>query len=142
MSQDIQDRLGPVDVVIVEFPAGTLEAAGFEALLDAVNKGVVRVLDIELVSHGTDGSVTLVDLDEAAAGFGLTELVGASSGILDADDVAFIGEITAPGSLSAAILYEQIWVFPVVDGFESVGGRVVSSSHLDAQDVVAALGDE
>jgi hypothetical protein len=94
------------------------------------------------VSHGTDGSVTLVDLDEAAAGFGLTELVGASSGILDADDVAFIGEITAPGSLSAAILYEQIWVFPVVDGFESVGGRVVSSSHLDAQDVVAALGDE
>jgi len=39
-------------------------------------------------------------------------------------------------------LYEQIWVFPVVDGFESVGGRVVSSSHLDAQDVVAALGDE
>jgi len=83
MSQDIQDRLGPVDVVIIEFPAGTLEAAGFEALLDAVNKGVVRVLDIELVSHGTDGSVTLVDLDDAAAEFGLSDLVGASSGLLD-----------------------------------------------------------
>ena len=144
MSQETeaQDRLGPVDVVVVEFPDGKVEAAGFDALIVAVDRGVVRVLDVEFVSHGADGQVTIVDLDEVAARAGIPELVGASSGLLDDDDVAFVGEITAPGSLSAAILYEQIWVFPVVDGFESVGGRVVSSSHLDAQDVVAALGDE
>lgn len=137
-----EDRLGPVDVVIVEFPDGKIDAGAFDAVLDAVDRGIVRVLDVEFISHGADGQVSIVDLDAVAAEAGVPELIGASSGLLDADDVAFIGEVTEQGALAAAILYEQVWVFPVVAGFERAGGRIVSSSHLDAQDIVTALGDE
>ena len=69
-------------------------------------------------------------------------LVGASSGLLDEDDIAFVGDLIAPGSLAGVLLYEHSWIIPMADALEAGGARIVTAAHLDPLDVVGALGAE
>ncbi len=138
------DRLGPVDVLVVEFPRGVVSGEGFGTLLDLTERGVVRVLDLEFVRRDAKGGLEVVEIAEAVAGADedLGYLVGASSGLLDEDDIAFVGDLIAPGSLAGVLLYEHSWIIPMADALEAGGARIVTAAHLDPLDVVGALGAE
>ena len=144
MSQNPQDRLGPVDILVIEFPRGELKHEGFATLVDLVERGIIHVLDLEFVRKDTDGGVAIVDIEDAVAGASedLGFLVGASSGLLDLDDVTFVGEVIEPGSLAGVLLFEQIWIMPMADAIERSGARIVTFAHVDPVDVIAALGSD
>jgi hypothetical protein len=125
------DRLGPVDVLVIEFPRGELRPEGFATLLDLVERDIIHVLDLEFVRRDADGGVALVDLADAVAGSELVFLAGASSGLLDPDDVAFVGEVVEPGSLAGVLLFEHVWIMPLADAIEAGGARIVTSAHVD-----------
>ena len=136
------DRLGPVDVLIIEFPRGELRPEGFATLLDLVERDNIHVLDLEFVRRDAEGGVALVDLADAVAGSELVFLEGASSGLLDPDDVAFVGEVIEPGSLAGVLLFEHVWIMPLADAIEAGGARIVTSAHVDPLDLIAVLGDD
>ena len=114
MADDVAE-MGPVDYLVVEFPGSRMTGEGFPLLVDLVDRGLIRILDLVFVTKGEDGSVTamqIADLD----GDGKLDLAvfeGASSGLLDEDDLAEAGGVLEPGS-SAGIL----------DLRERVGGAV------------------
>lgn len=138
------DRLGPVDVLVIEFPRGVITPEGFATLLDLVDREVIRVLDLEFVRRAEGGGLDVVDIADAVTGApaDLGYLVGASSGLLDEDDVAFVGDLIEPGSLAGVLLYEHAWIIPMADAIEAGGARIVTSAHLDPLDVIGALGAE
>jgi hypothetical protein len=60
MSEDI-DLMGPVDYLVVEFPGNKMTGEGFQALIDLVDQGVIRILDLEFVTRRDDGSVAALE---------------------------------------------------------------------------------
>ncbi len=134
------DNLGPIDYVLVEFPDGVPGIEGFSAMLDLAERGVICVLDLEFIAKETDGAVHTVPVsDLVASNPRLSAWDGASSGLLDGDDIAVIGEAIEPGGLAAAIIFENRWVLGVVDSWEREGGRLITDGGLAASDVIAAL---
>lgn len=103
------EEFGPVDVVVIGYPAGAaMTGEAVPILLDLVNRGIIRVLDARFVRKDPDGTFSgfdLADVDEDTAG-DLTVFAGASTGLLDDDDVAVTAAEIEPGSAAVMIVYE------------------------------------
>jgi hypothetical protein len=132
---------GPVDFVLIEFSGERLTGRTAQALLDLVERGIVRVYDILMIGKDDDGSVFAIDMAESAEGQvgGFTELAGARSGLLSDDDVREAGNAMEPGTLAALIIYENTWAVPFVAAAMEAGGQLIASARIPAPDVMAAL---
>lgn len=133
--------VGPIDYLAVEFPDGQLKGEGLAAIIDLVDQGIIRILDLRVVKVADNGDFTaiaLADLD----GDGELDLAifeGAQSGLLDDDDVAESAALGRPGSAIGLLVYENTWAGPFVSAMRRVGAEVISSGRIPAEDVIAAL---
>jgi Family of unknown function (DUF6325) len=139
---DAHDDLGPIDVVVIAYPAGapmTGEAAPL--LVDLVERGIIRVLDAMFVIKNEDGTFSgfdAADLDDKGVG-DFTVFEGASSGLLGEDDVAKTAEEIEPGSAAVMIVYENRWAAPFIAAVRRNGGVPVAFERIPAQDLLDAL---
>jgi Family of unknown function (DUF6325) len=135
------DEMGPVDYVVLEWPGGQPTAGEVQPLLlDLVDRGIVRILDIAFVAKDRDGSVSgveLGDLKEAAAAF--AEFEGASSGLLGFDDLQEAAAALDPGTSAAVLVWENRWAAPVARALRRSGGQLVASGRIPVQAILAAL---
>lgn len=127
MSDAESDPLGPVGYLVVEVPDGG--ASGFAELLTLVEADAVRVLDLEVVRKGADGSVLVVDAASAGA---LAAFAGASTGLLDPDDLAELAEVLPAGATAAVIVYESVWALRLAPGARLLAEGPVSVDELDS----------
>jgi hypothetical protein len=138
------DVLGPVDYVVVEFPAGKADFSGAMATeLEAlVSSGLVRVLDLLLIRKDLDGSVEvdeLRDVDESDIGqFRTVEAELAM--LLAAEDVDAISMVLEPGSVAAVLVYENSWAAPFASAVRRSGGQLVANGRIPAQALLATVG--
>lgn len=141
MTINDEDRLAPVELLVIEFPRGQISGAGFATMTDLIERGIITVLDLEFVRRTDDGEIQLIDIAEAVgdADQNLGYLIGASSGLLDLDDITAVGEEIEPGSIAGVLLFEHIWIVPMVDAIQAGGARVVTSARVDPADLTAAL---
>lgn len=135
-----QDVLAPVDFIVVEFPDGIVTAGGFAQLLDLADRQVIRILDVEFVIKDADG-VRTADLTDLARSpevdAGLWH--AASSGLLDDDDVAAIGAAMAEGGVAVAVVFENSWVFGLVEKWSDSGARLLFDGAVPVADLLDAL---
>lgn len=132
------DRFGPVDFVVVQFPGGRVDAAGFAQLLDLVDRGLIRVLDLEFVTvrEGEVHTVPAAELGDAVAAF-----EGAGSGLLDREDLAEVAVQLQPGSVAAVLIYEELSLLGVLQAFEASGASVVAGGTVEVADLDSALAE-
>lgn len=132
------DLLAPVDAVVVEFADGVVTADGFDRLLDLVDRNVIRILDVEFISKGPDGA-QVVGVSELPARpeLDLSAWNGSSSGLLDADDIALVGDEIAEGSIAVVVVFENVWVLDLVANWP--GARMVLDSGVGTDDLLDAL---
>ena len=109
------EELGPIDIVVIGYPADApMTGDAVPLLVDLVERGIIRVLDVMFVMQNEDGTFSgfeASDLDEKSAGdFKVFE--GASSGLLGEDDVATAAEAIEPGTAAVVIVYENRWAAP------------------------------
>jgi hypothetical protein len=138
-----EDLLGPVDYLVVEFPADKASFSGEMAaeLTSLVDRELVRVLDLVLLEKTEDGSVEVAELahaDEAAVGE-LLSLEGDLAMLLAEEDVAKIGEIIEPGSIAAVLVYENRWAAPFGSAVRRSGGQLVANGRIPTQALLAAM---
>lgn len=140
---EAQDRdLGPIDIVVIAYPAGapmTGEAAPL--LVDLVERGIIRVLDAMFVMKNPDGTFSGFDarnLDDKGVG-DFTVFEGASSGLLGDEDVATAADAIEPGSAAVMILYENRWAAPFVAAVRRNGGVPIAFERIPVQDLIDAL---
>ena len=132
---------GPIDYLLVEFPAGRVDTETVDAVLALVDRRVVFLYDVMVLTKGTDGSVTVLDLeglDPTELG-GVAALAGARSGLLGDDDVADAGAALDPGVTGLLLVYENAWAIPFVAAALRSGGQLVAGQRIPAQAVMDAL---
>lgn len=134
--------VGPVDLLIVEFPGNQFKGEIAPALRDLVTDGTVRVLDLLFVYKDADGEVGSVEL----AGLGpdlepaFADLDGQlGGGLLDAEDVAQVGANLELNSSAALIVWENTWAARFVTAMRNAGAKVVDQARIPAEAVAAAL---
>lgn len=135
-------ELGPVDVVVIGYPADAPRTGeAIPLFIDLVDKGVVRVLDVLLVQKDAEGNVSgmeITDLD----GDGVDDLVvfaGARTGMLGDEDASTAGEALEPGEAAVMICFENTWAAPFATAVRRNGGRVLAFERVAAQDVLDTL---
>lgn len=142
MGTEELDELGPIDVVVIGFPADapmTGEAAPI--LVDLVDRGIIRVLDILFVTKGEDGAVagfTIDGIDKERIG-DFTVFEGASSGLLGDDDVEGAAAAMEPGESAVVIVYENTWAGPFAAAVRRNGGQLIATQRIPTQELIAAL---
>ena len=141
MSDEPLEELGPIDYVVLEWQGQQPDASEVQPLLlELVDRGIVRILDIALVTKAADGSVAAVDvgdLEQVAAAFAAFE--GAFSGLLGYDDLQEAAAALEPGTSAAVLVWENRWAAPVAAALRRSGGQLVASGRLPVQAVLAAL---
>ena len=131
-----EDRFGPVDYVVIEFTDPAAVRPGFDRLVDLVDRGLIRVLDLEFV-HSIDGVASTVPAGRVDTS--LAQFDGASSGLLDRADLDEVAANLPHGSTAAVLIYEDLPLLDVLDAWEAGGARVVSEGPVDLADLDAAV---
>ena len=141
MTERSLDELGPVDYVVVEFPAGqqNFTGAAAEELLRLHDAGIIRVMDLVLIGKGPDGTVMAQELGdlEDLGDFGRLEAELAET--LAEEDVLTFGEVMTPGSLGAVLVFENLWAAPFGAAIRHAGGQLIANGRIPIQAIIAAV---
>lgn len=133
--------VGPIDYLALEFPGGRLQGKGLAALIDLVERGIIRILDLRVAMRTEAGDtvgVALTDLDNDGE-LDLAIFEGAVSGLLDDDDLDATAALAAPGNAVGIIVYENTWAGPFVTAMRDVGAQVIAGGRIPVTDVIAVL---
>ena len=141
MSDNDIDELGPVDYLVVEFPAGASHftgemAAELAALVDA---GTIRILDILILQKEADGSVEALELDDLDAVDELRAIETEIAEILAEEDVAHLAAAMEPNSVAAALVFENRWAAPFASAARRSGGQLIANGRIPIQAIIASL---
>jgi hypothetical protein len=135
------DSMGPIDYLVVEFPGSRLTGKGFPMLVDLVERGIIRIIDLIFVKKELDGMVrgmAIADLDHDGE-LDLAVFEGASSGLLGQSEMDEAGEALEPGNSAAILIYENLWAAPFASALRESGAELVAAGRIPASDVIAAL---
>lgn len=133
-------EMGPIDYLVVEWPGRQPNGEVAPVLVDLVDRGLIRILDLLFVNKDEEGNVAALNI--ADLGGEVAELAvfeGASSGLLGDEDVAEAGGVLEPGTSAALLVFENSWAAPFVGAVRRSGGELVASGRIPAEDVLAAL---
>ncbi|HET7490067.1 MAG TPA: DUF6325 family protein [Acidimicrobiales bacterium] len=134
------DIHGPVDTLILEFPASAQGAATAQALRDLVDSDTIRLYDLLLVRRHDDGHCEELDLAAAPESAGaLRSFAGARSGLLGLEDVEALAEVIKPGATAVAFVYENAWAIPFVAAARSEGAELVAATRITVEQIISAL---
>jgi hypothetical protein len=137
LSGDEFNEIGPIDYLIVEWPGRQPTGEALPHLIDLVDRGLIRILDLAFIAKGEDGSVAALEIADLGAEIAAFE--GASSGLLSDEDVEEAGGALEPGTSAALLVYENSWAAPLATALRRSGGQLVASGRIPVQAVLAAL---
>jgi uncharacterized membrane protein len=135
------DVLGSVDWIVVEFPGSKFNGEVAPAILDLVERGLVRVLDLLIIKKDDDGEFEVFemsDLDDDEIG-DLRQAEAELAMVLSEQDVIDLAATIEPGSSAAVLVWENVWAAPVGAAIRHAGGQLVASGRIPTQAILAAL---
>ncbi|WP_093781714.1 DUF6325 family protein [Streptomyces sp. yr375] len=133
--------MGPIDYLVVEFPGNRMTGEGLPMLVDLVDRGLIRILDLMFVRKEEDGSLVGLEIADLT-GDGALELAvfeGVSSGLLGEDDIQEAGAALRPGSSAGILVYENLWAAPFAAALRRGGAQLVASGRIPVPAVLDAL---
>ena len=140
------DQLGPVDYLVVGFPADKADFSG--AMADQLKKlmdgGTIRVLDLVMVRKAEDGTVEVAELrehDESEVGE-LRSLEADLSLLLATEDVERVGADLEPGNTAAVLVWENTWAGPLASAIRHSGGELIATGRIPTQALIAAVEED
>jgi hypothetical protein len=140
MTADETEDLGPIDFLIIEWPGRQPSGEAAPHLVDLVERGIIRVLDLVFVTKDEEGAVSGVEISDL--GEQVEELKvfeGASSGLISDEDRSEAGEALEPGTSAALLVYENRWAGPFAAAVRRSGGQLVANGRIPVQSLLAAL---
>ena len=135
------DELGPVDYVVVEFPAGASNFTGEMAkeLLALVDQGIIRVIDMLILTKAEDGTVTATELSDIAELGELETLEAQLAELLAEDDVEHLAAAMEPGSTAGVLIWENLWAAPFASAARRSGGQLIANGRIPIQAIIASI---
>ena len=130
---------GPVEYLVVAFPDGNVSDEMAPVLADLVDKKVIRILDLVLVTKDSSGDVAAVEFDELEHLAGFLEIDAEVGGLISAEDIDFVGDDLDPGSTAAVLLVEDLWAAPLADALNRSGGFMLDGARIPRDLADAAI---
>jgi len=130
------EEMGPIDYLLVEWSGRQPHGELAPHLVDLVDRGLVRILDLVFLAKDEDGSIAAIEIGELPH---LAELEGAATGLVDEEDLKEAGAVMEPGTSAALLIYENTWAAPFAVAMRESGGQVVSSGRIPVQQILGAL---
>jgi hypothetical protein len=130
------EEMGPIDYLLVEWPGRQPHGELAPHLVDLVDRGLVRILDLVFLAKDEDGTVAALELGELPA---LAAFEGASTGLVDEGDLEEAGAVMEPGTSAALLIYENTWAAPFAVALRRSGGQIVSNGRIPIQQMLGAL---
>lgn len=134
------DEMGPIDYLLVEWPGRQPTGEAAPHLIDLVDRGLIRILDLVFLHKDEDGSLVrleISDLGDQVEAF--ADFEGASSGLLSDEDTDEAGSALEPGTSAALLIFENRWAAPFASALRRSGGQLVATGRIPIQSVLAAL---
>jgi uncharacterized membrane protein len=132
--------LGPVDIYIIGFPGNKFSGRIAPAIIELVENGTIRVLDLHFVMKDAEGVVTsleIADLDEDGAGFLSIDIT--QPGALGPEDAEEVSDDLPSNSSALLIAFENVWAGKVVDALQAADAVLIDSIRIPAEVVAAAI---
>ena len=135
------DELGPVDYVVVEFPAGASNFTGEMAteLRKLVDGGIIRVIDVLILTKEADGSVDAMELSDVEELGDLEEIETELAELLAAEDVEHLAAAMDPGSTAGVLIWENLWAAPFASAARRSGGQLIANGRIPIQAIIASI---
>ena len=135
------DKLGPVDYLVLEFPADRANFTGeiADELTKLVEAGTIRVIDMIILTKDDDGNVDAMELSDLGELGALVELEAQLAELLAAEDVERLANAMEPGSIAGALVYENLWAAPFASAARHAGGQLIASGRIPIQAIIASL---
>ena len=130
------EEMGPIDYLLVEWPERQPHGELAPQLVDLVDRGLIRILDLVFMTKDEDGTVEVLEISDLPA---LAVLEGAPSGLVDDEDIETAAAVMEPGTSAALLIYENTWAAPFAVALRKTGGQVVSSGRIPIQQMLGAL---
>jgi len=134
------NEMGPIDYIVVEWPGRQPNGEVAPQLVDLVDRGLIRILDLVFIAKDEEGNVAGLEISELAGEVAeLSVFEGASSGLISDEDVDEAGGVLEPGTSAALLVFENAWAAPFVSAVRRSGGQLIASGRIPAQDLLDAL---
>jgi len=135
------DSLGPVDYIVVEFPAGASNFTGEMAkeLLALVDSGTIRVIDVLILTKNEDGTVDAMELSDIEELGPLQAVEAELAELLAAEDVENLAAAMDPGSTAGVLIWEPLWAAPFASAVRHSGGQLIANGRIPIQAIIASI---
>ena len=141
MTETPLEQLGPVDYVVVEFPAGASNFTGemAEELVRLVNSGTIRLIDVLILTKNEDGTVDAMELSDIEELGELQALEAQLAELLAEDDVENLAAAMDPGSTAGVLIWENLWAAPFAAAARRSGGQLIADGRIPIQAIIASI---
>jgi hypothetical protein len=141
MTNTSLDELGPVDYAVVEFPAGESNFTGemVKELLALVEGGIIRVIDVLILTKDADGSVEAIELSDVDELGELEALEAQLAELLAEDDIEHLAAAMDPGSTAGVLIWENLWAAPFAAAARRSGGQLIANGRIPIQAIIASI---
>src|SRR3954454_5344533 len=135
------DQLGPVDYVVVEFPAGAQNFTGemAEELLKLGDSKKIRVIDVRILTKDEEGSVDVTELSDIDVLGEMQALEAELADLLAEDDVENLAAAMEPGSVAGVLIWENLWAAPFASAARRSGGQLIANGRIPIQAIIASI---
>jgi Family of unknown function (DUF6325) len=136
-----EQSMGPISYLIVEFPGSKMTGEGFPILVDLVNQGLIRILDLRFMTRDADGGVRALELSDVDRDgqFDLAIFEGVTSGLIDENDFSDAAAVIQPGSSAGILIFENRWATSFIDALRRGGADLVAAGYIPIDSLVASL---
>jgi dihydroorotase-like cyclic amidohydrolase len=140
MSEESIDEMGPVDYIVVEWPGMQPNGEALPHLVELVESGAIRILDIAFITKDEDGNVAGMEIEQLGSEVEEVKIFeGASTGLISDDDTVEAAKALEPGTSAALLIFENSWAAPFASAVRHSGGQLVASGRIPIQAIIAAL---
>jgi Family of unknown function (DUF6325) len=141
MTEQSLAELGPVDYIVVEFPAGATNFTGemVTQLRALVDSGTIRVIDVLILTKDADGGVEAAELSDFSELGGLETIEAQLAELLAADDVAHLAAAMDPGTVAGVLIWENLWAAPFAAAARRSGGQLIADGRIPIQAIIASI---
>jgi hypothetical protein len=141
MSDASLNELGPVDYLVVEFPAGASNFTGEMAkeLVALVDSGIIRVIDVLILTKDADGEVEAIELSDVPNLGPLQTVEAQLAELLAEEDVEHLAAAMEPGSTAGVLIWENLWAAPFASAARRSGGQLIANGRIPIQAIIASI---
>ena len=139
---DVQlNELGPVDYLVVEFPANASNFTGEMAneLVALVDAGIIRVIDVLILTKNDDGTIDVLELSDVEELGALQTIEAELAELLAEDDIEHLAAAMDPGSTAGVLIWENLWAAPFASAARRSGGQLIADGRIPIQAIIAAI---